>query len=438
MSGGRRRPGEGEGERRGHERSDARPRVPRIGAARVRAYAGNAMTYLDHAATTPVLPEVLAAMTEQLGRVGNASSLHASGRAARRAAEQSRERLAEALGARPSEVLFTGGGTESDNLAVKGLFWARRQADSRRRRIVVSPAEHHAVLDSVEWLAKHDGADVTWLHVEPTGRVTPAALADALGDGSDVAVASVMWANNEIGTVSDIAALAAVAHEVGVPLHTDAVQAVGQVVVDFAASGADALTMTGHKLGGPMGAGALLLRRDADCTPLLHGGGQERDVRSGTLDVAAIVGLAVATVAAVGAQEERAARLADLRGRLVAGVVEQVPDVQLNGAPLDDRIASGAGRLPGNAHLSFPGAEGDALLMLLDARGIECSTGSACSAGVARPSHVLLATGADTERARSSLRFTLGHTSTDADVDAVLDVIGPVVERARRAGLGSR
>jgi len=209
-------------------------------------------------------------------------------------------------------------------------------------------------------------------------------------------------------------------------------------VVDFAASGADALTMTGHKLGGPMGAGALLLRRDADCTPLLHGGGQERDVRSGTLDVAAIVGLAVATVAAVGAREERAARLADLRGRLVAGVVEQVPDVQLNGAPLDDRIASGAGRLPGNAHLSFPGAEGDALLMLLDARGIECSTGSACSAGVARPSHVLLATGADTERARSSLRFSLGHTSTDADVDAVLDVIGPVVERARRAGLGSR
>ena len=181
------------------------------GGSSRRAYPGSVMTYLDHAATTPMLPEVLAAMTEQLGRVGNASSLHASGRAARRAAEQSRERLAEALGARPSEVLFTGGGTESDNLAVKGLFWARRQADSRRRRIVVSPAEHHAVLDSVEWLAKHDGADVTWLAVEPTGRVTPAALAEALGDGDDVAVASVMWANNEIGTVSDIAALAAVA-----------------------------------------------------------------------------------------------------------------------------------------------------------------------------------------------------------------------------------
>jgi cysteine desulfurase len=394
--------------------------------------------YLDHAATTPMLPAVLAAMTEQLGRVGNASSLHASGRAARRAAEQSRERLAEALGARPSEVLFTGGGTESDNLAVKGLFWARRDADSRRRRIVVSPAEHHAVLDSVEWLAKHDGADVTWLSVEPTGRISPEALRVALGTGEDVALASVMWANNEIGTVSDLAALAGVAHDVGVPLHTDAVQAVGQVPVDFAASGVDALTMTGHKLGGPMGAGVLLLRREAECTPLLHGGGQERDVRSGTLDVAAIVGLQVATTLAVAEREERAARLSALRDRLVAGVVAQVPDAQLNGAPLDDVVAGGPGRLPGNAHLSFPGAEGDALLMLLDARGVECSTGSACSAGVARPSHVLLATGADPDRARSSLRFSLGHTSTDADVDTVLDVIGPVVERARRAGMGRR
>ncbi|RBY77420.1 cysteine desulfurase NifS [Blastococcus sp. TF02-09] len=396
------------------------------------------MTYLDHAATTPLLPEVLAAMTEQLGRVGNASSLHASGRAARRVAEQSRERLAEALGARPSEVLFTGGGTESDNLAIKGLFWARRGSDAQRRRLVVSPAEHHAVLDSVEWLVKHDGADVTWLPVEPSGRIRPEALAEALGDGRDVALASVMWANNEIGTVSDIAALAGTAHAVGVPLHTDAVQAVGQVPVDFGASGVDALTMTGHKLGGPMGAGALLLRRDAECTPLLHGGGQERDVRSGTLDVAAIVGLAVATVTAVGRREQRAAQVGALRDRLVRGVTAEVPDARLNGAPLDEELAGGPGRLPGNAHLSFPGAEGDALLMLLDARGIECSTGSACSAGVARPSHVLLAVGADSERARSSLRFSLGHTSTDADVDAVLDVIGPVVERARRAGLGRR
>jgi cysteine desulfurase len=221
-----------------------------------------------------------------------------------------------------------------------------------------------------------------------------------------------------------------------VPLHTDAVQAVGQVPVDFGASGVDALTMTGHKLGGPMGAGALLLRRDAACTPLLHGGGQERDVRSGTLDVAAIVGLQVATGIAVAEREEHFARVAALRDRLVAGIVERVPDARLNGAPLDDVVAGAPGRLPGNAHLSFPGAEGDALLMLLDARGVECSTGSACSAGVARPSHVLLAVGADPERARSSLRFSLGRTSTDADVDAVLEVIGAVVERARRAGVG--
>ena len=396
------------------------------------------MTYLDHAATTPLLPEVLAAMTEQLARVGNASSLHASGRAARRTAEQSRERLAAALGARPSEVLFTGGGTESDNLAVKGLYWARRAADAGRRRIVVSPAEHHAVLDSVEWLVAHDGAEVTWIAVDPTGRVTPAALRGALGDGRDVALASVMWANNEVGAVSDVTALAAVAHEVGVPLHTDAVQAVGQVPVDFTASGVDALSMTGHKLGGPMGAGLLLLRRDAECVPLLHGGGQERDVRSGTLDVPVIVGLAVATSLAVEGRLERAERITELRDRLVAGVVAAVPEVQLNGPPLDDVVGGGPGRLPGNAHLSFAGAEGDALLMLLDARGVECSTGSACSAGVARPSHVLLAIGADADRARSSLRFSLGHTSCDADVDQVLDVIGPVVERARRAGLGRR
>lgn len=396
------------------------------------------MTYLDHAATTPMLPEAIAAMAEQLARVGNASSLHASGRSARRTAEQAREQLAEALGARPSEVLFTGGGTESDNLAVKGMFWARREADPRRTRIVVSPAEHHAVLDSVEWLVEHDGAQVTWLDVAPTGEVTAEALARALGEGHDVALTSVMWANNEIGAVSDLTALAAVAHEVGVPIHTDAVQAVGQVPVDVAASGVDALTMTGHKLGGPMGAGVLVLRRDAECTPLLHGGGQERDVRSGTLDVAAITALAVATTTSVAGRVERTARVAALRDRLVAGVIELVPDVQLNGPALDSVVAGGPGRLPGNAHLSFPGAEGDALLMLLDANGIECSTGSACSAGVARPSHVLLAAGADPDRARSSLRFSLGHTSTGADVDAVLAVIAPVVERARRAGLGRR
>jgi cysteine desulfurase len=238
-----------------------------------------------------------------------------------------------------------------------------------------------------------------------------------------------MWANNEVGTVEPVRELAEIAHEYGIPFHTDAVQAVGAVPVDFAMSGADALTMTGHKLGGPPGAGALLLRRDASPVPLLHGGGQERDVRSGTVNVPGTVGLAAAAAAAVRDRVDESARLAMLRSRLIEGVRAVAPDVIVNGHPDD--------HLPGIAHLSFPGCEGDSLLMLLDARGIECSTGSACSAGVAQPSHVLMAMGAGADCARSSLRFSLGHTSTDADVDAVVDEIGPVVERARRAGVGT-
>jgi cysteine desulfurase len=386
------------------------------------------MAYLDHAATTPMLPEAAEAMMAAFRTVGNASSLHAAGRRARRTVEESRERLAAATGARPSEVILTGGGTESDNLAVKGIFWARHAADQRRRRVIASAVEHHAVLDSVEWLARHEGAEVTWLPVDGTGRVHPAALADALAaDPDDVALVTVMWANNEVGTVQPIAELTELAHEYGVPLHTDAVQAVGVLPVDFAASGVDALTLTAHKLGGPVGVGALLLGRDVACTPVLHGGGQERDVRSGTVDTPAALGFATAAEIAVRDRDERATRVAALRDELVAGVRKLVPDAVLNGHPTE--------RLPGNAHFSFPGCEGDSLLMLLDARGIECSTGSACSAGVARPSHVLLAMSDDEERARSSLRLSLGHTSTVDDVRAVLEVIGPSVERARRAGI---
>ena len=389
------------------------------------------MTYLDHAATTPMLPEAAATLTEALGRVGNASSLHSAGRRARRAIEESRESIAEAVGALPSEVVLATGGTEADNLAVKGLYWARRAADPRRTRVLVSAAEHHAVLDAGEWLAEHEGATLDVLAVDATGRVDVATLREALAaHPGEVAVVSVMWANNEVGTVNDVRALAEVAHEFGVPFHTDAVQAVGAVPVDFAASGVDALSLTGHKLGGPVGAGALLLRRDAACTPLLHGGGQERDVRSGTLDVPGVMSLATAVRAAVGDIERRTATLSALRDDLVARVVAEVPDARLNGVPLDRP----GERLPGNAHLSFPGCEGDSLLMLLDARGIECSTGSACTAGVARPSHVLLAMGLDDDLARGSLRFSLGHNSTAADVDAVVEAIGPVVERARRAG----
>ena len=373
-----------------------------------------------------MLPEAVSAVVAAMTTTGNASSLHAAGRRARRLVEESREAVAQALGARPSEVVFTGSGTESDNLAVKGLWWARNAADSRRVRILASAVEHHAVLDAVEWLVDHEGATVTWLPVDATGRVQPDTLAAAIErDPSDVALVTVMWANNEVGTVQPVRALADLAHEHGVPFHTDAVQAVGQLPVDFAASGADALTLTGHKLGGPLGVGALLVGRDVPMTPLLHGGGQERDVRSGTLDTPAIVGLAAAAVTAVSRQPATAARLSALRDDLVARVLAAVPDAVQNGDPL--------GRLPGNAHFSFPGCEGDSLLLLLDARGIEVSTGSACSAGVARPSHVLVAMGADEGRARGSLRFSLGHTSTSADVDALVAALPSVTDRARRA-----
>ncbi|MGI5213534.1 cysteine desulfurase family protein [Plantactinospora sp. CA-290183] len=385
------------------------------------------MTYLDHAATTPMLEEALEAYVATARQVGNPSSLHAAGRHGRRRVEEARERVAAALGARPSEVIFTAGGTESDNLAVKGIFWARRAADPTRIRVVASAVEHHAVLDSVEWLARHEGATADWLPVDAVGRLDPARLRAQLeAHAAEVALVSAMWANNEVGTLQPIAELAEVAAAHGIPFHTDAVQAVGQVPVDFAASGVSALTVTGHKLGGPTGVGALLLARDVACTPVLHGGGQERDVRSGTLDVAGIVSFAVAVEAAVKTQQEYAARVAALRDDLVARVRQAVPEAVPNGDPVD--------RLPCNAHFSFPGCEGDALLMLLDAQGIACSTGSACSAGVAQPSHVLLAMGADDDRARSSLRFSLGHTSTPEDVEALVAALPGVVERARRAG----
>ena len=382
-----------------------------------------------------MLPEavetVTAALTASLSAAGNASSLHTAGRRARRVVEESREQLAAAVGARPSEVVFTGSGTESDNLAVKGIFWSRRAADPRRTRVLASAVEHHAVLDAAQWLADHEGATVEWLEVDDRGLVHPDVLREAVErDPSDVALVSVMWANNEVGTVQPVRRLADVCHEFGIPMHSDAVQAVGQLPVDVAASGVDALTLTGHKLGGPLGVGALVLGRDIACTPLLHGGGQERDVRSGTLDTPAVAGLAVAASLAVERQPQLHARLSALRDDLVRRVQDLVPQAVLNGVPVPS-----ADRLPGNAHFSFPDCEGDSLLLLLDARGVEVSTGSACSAGVARPSHVLLAMGADEDRARSSLRFSLGHTSTAADVDALLDALPAVVERARRAVL---
>jgi cysteine desulfurase len=389
------------------------------------------MVYLDHAATTPVRPEVLADLTDAFGLLGNASSLHEAGRHARRVVEEARETLAEAMGCTPHEVVFTSGGTEANNLALKGLYWARNAQDPTRQRILVSAVEHHAVLDPARWLADHQGAVVEELPVDSYGRLHPDTLREAIErDPASVALVSVMWANNEVGTIQDIAGIVSVAQEFGVPVHTDAVQAVGHVPVDFAASGVDLASLSAHKLGGPIGVGALVVKRNHQLVPLSHGGGQERQVRSGTLDVPAIRAFAVAVEESVRDLVEESMRLTGLRDRLIDGALALGLDIAVSG-PWTSGDATG--RLPGNVHLLVPGCDGDSLLYLLDAAGIECSTGSACQAGVPQPSHVLLAMGVPEEQARGALRLTLGHTSTPDDVDAVLAAVPTAVERARRA-----
>ncbi|KQQ80288.1 MULTISPECIES: cysteine desulfurase family protein [Micrococcaceae] len=385
--------------------------------------------YLDHAATTPLSAEALAALTRELARTGNPSSLHGSGRRARRTVEDARESVAAAAGAHPSEVIFTSGGTEADNLAVKGLFWSRVAEDPARRRILCSAVEHHAVLDTVEWLERHEHADVTWLPVDSDGVVDLGVLgAELARDPGSIALVTVMWANNEVGTIQPVSRIVEMAHAAGVPVHSDAVQAFGSVEVDFKGSGLDAMSVSGHKIGGPVGVGALLLGRAVKLTPVQHGGGQERDVRSGTLDTASIAAFAAAAQGATSALASESSRIAALRDRLIDGVRERVPEAVLRGAP-------GDGRLPGNAHFTFPGCEGDSLLFLLDLAGVESSTGSACTAGVPRPSHVLLAMGLDEETARGAQRFTLGHASTEADVEALLAALPDACARARQAGM---
>ena len=386
------------------------------------------MAYLDHAATTPMLPESLAALTAAYAHTGNASSLHAAGRAARKLVEESRESIAATLGCRPGEVIFTSGGTESDNLALKGLFWARRASDPRRIRVITSAIEHHAVLDPAVWLAEHEGAILELAPVDRFGRVDMVALAEIIdSDPTSVALISVMAANNEVGTIQPLADIVELARPHGIPVHSDGVQAIGVLDLEFASSGLDALSVSSHKVGGPLGVGALVAARGLTLEPLLHGGSQERS-RSGTLDVPGIAGFAAALSTTDERRLDTVGRVSALRDALVDGVRREIPDAVFTGDPRSQ------GRLPGNAHFSFPGCEGDALLMLLDARGVECSTGSACTAGIPEPSHVLLAMGVDPELARGSLRFSLGSASTIADVDAVLDALPSAVARARRAG----
>lgn len=390
------------------------------------------VAYLDHAATTPMWPEAIEVMTAELARRGNASSLHTSGRAARRIVEESRELIAERFGARPSEIVFCSGGTEANNLAIKGLYWTRRAQDPDRRRIVFSSIEHHALLDPVTWLAKHEEADVSMTPVDRTGRIDVEALRSTVeSDPASVAAITTMWANNEMGTIQPVDQVVDIAKEFGIPVHSDAVQAAGYVPLDFASSELDAMTVTAHKVGGPVGVGALIIRREINPVALLHGGGQERDIRSGTVGVALIAAFAKAVDLTVQRQAEASARIESLRARLVDGIVQAVPDAVINGDPQ----AGPTHRLPNIAHVTFPGCEGDAMLMLFDAQGVECSTGSACAAGVPQPSHVLLAMGYDEVAARGSLRFSLGHTTTAADIDRVLEVLPAVHERALKAGV---
>lgn len=387
-------------------------------------------TYLDHAATAPVLPEAIEAFSEAAARLGNPSSLHGAGRAARAALEDARERIAAALGAEPAEVIFTSGGCESDTLAVMGGYLAARSADPHRTRVVTSAVEHHAVLDAAEAIEERHGGRATRVGVTREGVLDLADLDAALADPDSLAVVSVMWANNETGAIQPIEEVAArvrAAAGTAVLVHSDAVQAVGHLPVDFAASDLDAMSLSGHKLGAPAGIGALLAQRTVPLARTVHGSGQERGVRSGTVPVALAASLAVAVEHAVGEIETESARLTALRSTLEVGILAEVPDVRVNGP-------DGAGRLPGHVHLTIPGADVDALLFSLDSWGVAASAGAACVAGVTQPSHVLLAMGDDERDARSVLRLTLGRTTTVEDVDRVLRVLPGVVERARAAG----
>ena len=383
--------------------------------------------YLDHAASTPMLPEAIAAHVGALGTVGNPSSIHSQGQNARRMLEEAREQVAASVGADPIEVVFTSGGTEAVNLGIKGLFWARN-ANGGRSRILVSAAEHHATIDAIEWLESHEDAVIDWIEVDSNGRVSVDAMALAMGP--DVALISVLAANNEVGTLQPVAEIATLAAAAGIPVHVDAVSAFGHIPLDFHGLRIAAMSISAHKIGGPFGIGALVVARTASVTPLLHGGSQQRGLRSGTQDVPAAVSFGVAAAIAAGAGSPESDRRRVLRDRLIAGVRAAVPQVILRGHP--------SLRLDSNAHFTFPGCEGDSLLFLLDAAGISVSTGSACQAGVARASHVLLAMGLDEAYARPALRMSIGHSTTDADVDALLAALPGAVERATRAGLSTR
>lgn len=386
--------------------------------------------YFDHAASSPLRSTARDAWIAASALVGNASSVHGAGQAARRLLEESREKIAAVLVCDPIEVVLTSGGTEAINLALKGLWWARPESSSA---IVLPDGEHHATLDTVGWL-QTQGASVRRVALDAAGTIAPAAFADALSTDDPAAVATALVANNEVGTVQDVAALGAAAAHAAVPLHLDAVGAMGHLPVSFSAwrgdaagpAGLVAMSISGHKVGAPVGTGALVVSRHARIAPLVHGGGQQRGLRSGTQDVAGAAALAVALEEAEAERVNETVRLRELADRLVAGLRRAVPAAEMLG-DVEHRLA-------GNVHVHFPGAAGETMLFLLDQAGISVSTGSACQAGVAEPSHVVLALGRDERVARSVLRITLGRTSSDDDVDALLAALPMTYARAVAAG----
>jgi cysteine desulfurase len=376
--------------------------------------------YLDHAATTPMFDAAIEAMNSALRKLGNPSSLHTEGRSTRKDVEDAREKIAKAIGCQASEVIFTGSGTEANNAAIKGLFW-----HTDKKVILISSIEHHAVLDPAHWLAEHEGAEIIEIPVTASGVIDLDFMKKVVQDrGAEIALISVMHSNNETGVIQPIADAVKIAGDI--PVHCDAVQSFTKVLLSFKELGLFAMTISGHKVGGPLGIGALILRRAVEIPPLLHGGGQERDIRSGTLNAPSIVALA----AAVQADLYDAKKVEGLRNSFEAGVTALRPDAVING--------KGAPRLPGISNITFPGTQSDSLLLLMDSEKVSCSTGAACTAGVHRPSHVLMAMGLTDVVSQSSLRFSFGTTNTSEDVAYALSVLPTVIERGLAANAVGR
>jgi cysteine desulfurase len=385
--------------------------------------AGNlTQIYLDHAATTPMVQPAIDALTTQILKTGNASSLHSTGRSVRKELEEAREAIAKAAGSSAIDVIFTGSGTEANNLAVKGLYWLGAKAG--KKTIITSTFEHHAVMDPIKWLAEHEGATVIEIPVSKDGVIDLIALQEAVTKyGAQTAFISIMHANNEIGTIQPVAEIVKIAGQI--PVHTDAVQSFGKVAFNFKDLGLTAVTISAHKVGGPLGVAALILKKGVNIEPVLHGGGQERDIRSGTFNAPGIIAFSAAASNAMANMQVRDQKIRALKDLLIKKVLAAVPDAWVNGATENS--------LPGIVNITFPGTDSEGLLLLLDMEGIACSTGSACSAGVHRPSHVLLALGANEDQATSSLRFSIGDSNNEGDIEKLSSVISSVVTKSRAA-----